>query len=427
MLKKTLILGIILILSISSCLLFLLLGLFSVIQWTAAGPLATASIGIPGLIIAVYEKLKEKDENHVHIEKLVKNVTKGIMYIDMFTIAGISLLIFFTVIFPFFALGGTPMVTPTPTPTISPTLGPSSTPYPLLSSGQVISRENAAMVDQIGSLQSDYVSQAIWSPDGNWLAISPSIEMYDVETMELIHTIDASIVRDIVFSTDSSFLLAVGQFGIEAWNVDGWGQRVVKSEAGNFGRGSVAFSPDGKTMVTGHEKAVQLWDTTSWEVIQTLPSDEAGVLAFSPDGKTIAAGDAWEIEIWDVESGQKIQVLDGDFFSVRTLAFSPDSKILASGSSRKDILFWDCNSGLQSLVLVGHDSGLKDVAFSPDGQVLASVSDDGTLRLWDTNSGNELNKLVGHTDQIHSVAFSPDGAFLATAGSSQGVLFWGLP
>jgi WD40 repeat protein len=56
---------------------------------------------------------------------------------------------------------------------------------------------------------------------------------------------------------------------------------------------SVAFSPDGKTIVSGSsDKTVRLWDTNGKPIGQPFKGHESSVLsvAFSPDGKTIVSG-----------------------------------------------------------------------------------------------------------------------------------------
>ena len=56
---------------------------------------------------------------------------------------------------------------------------------------------------------------------------------------------------------------------------------------------SVAFSPDGKTIVSGSlDKTVRLWDTNGKPIGQPFKGHEEAVysVAFSPDGKTIVSG-----------------------------------------------------------------------------------------------------------------------------------------
>jgi WD40 repeat protein len=56
---------------------------------------------------------------------------------------------------------------------------------------------------------------------------------------------------------------------------------------------SVAFSPDGKQVVSGSEdKTVRLWDAATEAALQTLKGHSSSVhsVAFSPDGKQVMSG-----------------------------------------------------------------------------------------------------------------------------------------
>src|SRR5579884_129638 len=72
-------------------------------------------------------------------------------------------------------------------------------------------------------------------------------------------------------------------------------------------------------------------------------------VAFSPDGKTlVAGGGAWEgeagedsIKLWDVPTSKERAALKGRPGTVNSVSFSPDGKTLAAGCWDAMIRLWD--------------------------------------------------------------------------------------
>ena len=78
---------------------------------------------------------------------------------------------------------------------------------------------------------------------------------------------------------------------------------------------SVAFSPDGRQIVSGAaDGMIKIWDSDTGACTQTLKGhgDAVASVAFSPDGWRMASGAAdGTIKVWDGETGTCTQTLQG--------------------------------------------------------------------------------------------------------------------
>jgi WD40 repeat protein len=138
---------------------------------------------------------------------------------------------------------------------------------------------------------------------------------------------------------------------------------------------SVAFSPDGKQVVSGSgDRTVRFWDATTGATLQSLEghSDWVNSVAFSPDGKQVVSGSRDRtVRLWDATTGAALQTLEGHSSSVNSVAFSPDGKLLptlhvfnywlAEGPTNILWLHTDyrptCEAVWDRLVVLGHSSG----------------------------------------------------------------------
>ena len=136
------------------------------------------------------------------------------------------------------------------------------------------------------------------------------------------------------------------------------------------------------------KKIIVLWDVVDIgdrTGLLTKNATETGAVTFSPDGKTLVSGHKnGMIYSWDVTTGERRSTFTGDAGSVTALAFSPDGKMLANGSADGFIRLWDPSTyALIGDPRIGHAGRVNELTFSPDSGTLFSGGFDGTILVWD--------------------------------------------
>jgi len=201
---------------------------------------------------------------------------------------------------------------------------------------------------------------------------------------------------------------------------------------------SIAFSPDGETMASGGEHlfglfggdcTVRLWDTQTQKIIgQPMEGHTDGVysVAFSPDGRTVVSGSSDKtVRLWDTRTQKSLGQPMEAGWSVSSVAFSPDGRIVVSGGYDKTVRLWDTQ--FQKSIgqpMEGHTAYVSSVAFSPNGAWVVSGSDDHSVRLWDTQTQKAIGQPMKHTSSVRNVAFSPDSTCIVSGSKDQTVRLW---
>jgi WD40 repeat protein len=232
------------------------------------------------------------------------------------------------------------------------------------------------------------------------------------------------------------------------------------------GIGGVAIAPDGKTLVSGGEEKIKLWNLVDGKLIRSFEGGINSDVTFSPDGNILATqntaisrngkgiSDEYKINIklWDVVTGKQIRTLQTEYDEyLSSFAFSPDGNTIASSGvnkvsteqrkangskllqkeifipSNKTIKLWDVATGKEIRTINAHDKDVRQVVFSPDGTILASTSWDNTIKLWNWKTGQEIRSFKGS----ESIAISPDGKILVgnsddSNSSDSSIKLWNL-
>ncbi|MDE0087422.1 MAG: WD40 repeat domain-containing protein, partial [Candidatus Poribacteria bacterium] len=188
---------------------------------------------------------------------------------------------------------------------------------------------------------------------------------------------------------------------------------------------ALAFSPDGKTFVSGHwDGVVRIWDGETGQRLLTLRDhkrEHLKSLAFSPDGKTFVSG-AWPHSI-QLHTFQKDKPQARPLPSVAypsNLEFSPDGTMLfgtgrlihSDHTGKKDFVHvWEVDTGrLMMSAPTPYGDRVIALASSPDGDTILTGGWDGTVHSWDTKTLKYSKFSLGHT-RFHGrkLLFSDDG------------------
>jgi WD40 repeat protein len=106
-------------------------------------------------------------------------------------------------------------------------------------------------------------------------------------------------------------------------------------------------------------------------------------VAFSPDGKLILTGsDDCTACLWEASSGKELSHFQGHTGWVNSVAFSPDGKLILTGSFDGTARLWESSSGRELSCFQGHTDWVTNVSFSPDGSLAVTCDKRGWVFFW---------------------------------------------
>ncbi len=198
----------------------------------------------------------------------------------------------------------------------------------------------------------------------------------------------------------------------------------VKSSNDVVGIYSVAYSPDGKHVVTaGADDTARVWATETNGNSVVLRGHQGKVLRaeFSPDStRVLTASEDGSSRLWNADgTGAPVVFHGSESQSSSTVArLSPDGKRVLTVEADNAARIWNAD-GSGTPIVLPHPDYIAAAAFSPDGKLVATGSGDNLARVWNADGSGQPILLSGNDGAVTAVDFSFDSKFIVT-GSLRG-------
>ncbi|RUT09980.1 hypothetical protein DSM106972_004750 [Dulcicalothrix desertica PCC 7102] len=201
------------------------------------------------------------------------------------------------------------------------------------------------------------------SPDGQNLYTgtyleSGIVQVWNIKTGKLIRRINShkSGISNLTLTPDGKTLIAAGQDKtIKLWNTQ-TGKLIHTLKGNNAPVSAIAVSSNKNIFATSagiqgdsRDLTIRLWDIKTGKLLKTLTNSiqAAGFLAFSPDGKNLISArgkssDYGRTNIWNLSTGKITATIPK---SLIYIGFTSDGKRLLSVDSAYGVDLWDAATG----------------------------------------------------------------------------------
>jgi len=206
---------------------------------------------------------------------------------------------------------------------------------------------------------------------------------------------------------------------------------------------TMALSPDGETLAVGRGSQIDWYRVSQadekkaeWQLEYRSSSsghrDTVQSLAFSPDGKSLVSGGFRSLLLWNPsQPEQKPQSLEAPFHGRQTAAlFLEDPPRVLVADSLPSQLGRLHEIHLDSKKVRSFDTAHLDSIYaltrSHSGDRYATVSSDKLITIRNSATHEITTRLEGHTGYVLAASFAPGDDRIATGGDDEEIKVWNL-
>lgn len=294
----------------------------------------------------------------------------------------------------------------------------------------------------------------------------PRYMIWDITSQSEIASVHPIDDRDVLFhkqllSYDGSVLVTANYNStIDVWKTKTDTQMRTLTAGFTNKFTALAFNNDGNTLVSGSTGGIDLWNTESGALRNTITTEKVDIegITFAKDNKKLTTIGFGSTIQWDVPTGEQItsdnsrinldaaigssHFDDGTIIEFSVYAISPNFKTIAAKNRKENgIEIWQTDTRKQIGLL--QDDAFKTargaMALIPDGSILATVDLFGKAHevfLWDTDTGeriatlnitkNLIEKVFAYFMDIRTYAlmFDFSGETLAVGTGKKDIQLW---
>lgn len=158
------------------------------------------------------------------------------------------------------------------------------------------------------------------------------------------------------------------------------------------------YSPDQTIFATGgfKQNGIKVWDAKTGDLVVTLKHDRIVFsLAWTSDGKKLISTSYGPITIFDTVTWQEIAILEGHTSAVWAISLSCNNRVLASASDDNTARLWNLDTNLPVGPPLHHEHEVTCAAFSADAKVVVTGCEDKNAYVWDVHAILEEASLEG--------------------------------